>query len=334
VGPRAKEKAIDQGLREGVVRVARELLDAERAADEAAQAEAEAIAALMAALAEGPAGEVGAGLHDALGSAEALEPGGGQAEETGSVGKVESTPEGAEAAEAALDPFSPGYGRFPLPGPPDPEAEAQARLAEEALAAERRALAAQTRRISKALGREMVAYTKSFRIVEDQGERQALFSDDPDVLTEYVVLLEVQVEVERVRARLEEAGALRPQAASLLTGIRLEVYGLSHYGGYSALLELLSSDAVGAAAVSPLDFARGRVVLQVEGEWGPEQLMERLRAAAPPNLRLQGPGPGDLPAPLGWRPDSPGPRGAGRLVLRAAWAPLPPPGELGAETTQ
>jgi hypothetical protein len=318
VGPRSKEKAIDQGLREGVLRVARELLDAQSAADAAARAEAEATAALIAGLAGGPPPEPGSKIPAPLDPPALDSP------------VLDPTASGdAGAPQGFADPFSAGYGRLPVPGEADPEAVAQARLTEENLAAERRVLATQARQIRKALGREMVPYTKSFRIVEDQGERQALFSDDPDVLTEYVVLLEVQVEVERVRARLEEAGALRPLESSPLTGIRLEVYGLTHYGGYAALIELLESDPVAAVAVSPLDFARGRVVVQVEGEWGPGELMERLRTEAPPNLSIDVPEPGAPLAPLGWGPASPGPRGPSRLVLGAAWAPLPPAPEPG-----
>lgn len=343
VGPRSKEEAIDQGLRAGVVRVARELLDAQIAADAAARAEAEAIAALIAALTEDSRAEPGSALSGAFDSqaldSQALDPQargpqarGPQALDPSAVGEPEAGAGNAGGEpQGFADPFSAGYGRLPVSRESDPEADARARLAEETLAAERRALRSQTQQIRKALGREMVPYTKSFRIVEDQGERQALFSDDPDVLTEYVVLLEVQVEVERVRARLEEAGALRPREASPLTGIRLEVYGLTHYAGYAALLALLQSEAVGAVGVSPLDFARGRVVLRVEGEWSPEELMERLTTEAPPNLSIEVAGPGAVLAPLGWAPDSPGPRGPSRLVLRAAWAPLPPPAEPGSD---
>jgi hypothetical protein len=189
---------------------------------------------------------------------------------------------------------------------------------------------AEERLIREALGREMVSYTKSYRIVEDQGERPALFTDEPDVATEYVVLLEVQVETDRVRARLEEAGLLRPQVVSELTGIRIEILGLTHYRGYQALLDVLRSDAVSAEDVLPRHFSPGRVVVQVEGEWEPDQLLERLQAASPENLSIEvatpepslDPAPGSTPSP--WRNPVNQPPGPGKMVLRAAWGPLPP----------
>ena len=329
-GTRAKEKAIDEGLWEGVVRVARDLLDEERAAEEAARAAEQAAADLIAGLAPDlnfdPNFDFNSDPNSAPNSAPEFVPGFGPGFGPGESG--ESGVVDPEVIEAPPDPFLEGYGGFegPISGlPVDPEEEARARLAAEVIKAEKLVRAAQTRRIREALGRQMVPYTKSFRIVEDQGERQALFTDDPDVLTEYVILLEVQVEVERVRARLEEAGLLRPLEAHELTGIRLEIFGLTHYGGYAAVLDLLGSEAVAAEGVFPRHFAPGRVVVQVEGDWDPQQLLARLTAAAPPNLSIEGLDPGVPKVPLGWRADSPGPRGAGKLVLRAGWAPLPPP---------
>ena len=183
--------------------------------------------------------------------------------------------------------------------------------------------------IRKALGREMVSFTKSFRIVEDQGERPALFTDDPDVATEYVVLLEVQVETDRVRARMEAAGLLDPLEASELKGIQLEVLGLTHYLGYRALLDVLGSDTISAEAVFPRNFSSGRVVLSVQGEWAVEELLDRLKAAAPENLHIERAEPeigaasasDDVPA-LWSRPTIQAPRQA-KLVVRASWAPLP-----------
>jgi len=186
--------------------------------------------------------------------------------------------------------------------------------------AERLAEEAETQRLRDALGRETVPYTKSFRLVEDQGERPALFTRDPDVATEYVVLMEVQVEVDRVRVRLEEMGLLTPLESSELTGIRLEIRGLTHYGGYQALVGLLEGEAVAAEAVLPRHFAPGRVVVTVEGDWTPDELLERLEQAAPENLQIEARN-ADRPqdADLVIQP------GAPTLHLRADWAPPPPP---------
>lgn len=140
--------------------------------------------------------------------------------------------------------------------------------------------------IRAALGRDMVPYTRSFRIVDDQGERPALFTEHPDAATEYVVVVEVQVEAERVRERLVAAGLLEDEQRSATTGIELEVRDLSQYGGYAELATLLVSAPVGAASASPLELERGRAVLLVEAEWGVEELLERLLAAAPAGMRI------------------------------------------------
>ena len=141
-------------------------------------------------------------------------------------------------------------------------------------------------RIRKALGRDMVPYTKSFRILEDQGERPALFTQHPDAATEYVVVMEIQVEVDRVRKRLEEVGLIEPLQARKLEGIELELRGVWHYSLYRAVLDLLTQPAVAAAVVTPESFEGGRVQLRVEGDWSASELSERLQAAAPSELTL------------------------------------------------
>ncbi len=318
-GTLAKEKAIQEGLFEGVARVARDLLEAQAAAR-----------SLAASLRDAEAGDGdlgGTGME------------GGDAE-FGAIAELSrispQDPLAGILAAPGVDPYAdPSAAReLALPGlynsdlgsdfnsdlDPDPEA---LRLAA------KRAREAEDEMIRQALGREMVSFTKSFRIVEDQGERPALFTDDPDVATEYVVLLEVQVETDRVRARMEAAGLLDPLAASELKGIQLEVLGLTHYLGYRALLDVLGSDTVSAEAVFPRNFSSGRVVLSVQGEWAAEELLDRLKAAAPGNLHIEGAEPkigadsASEESPALWgRPTIQAPRQA-KLRVRASWAPLP-----------
>ncbi|MBW2384758.1 MAG: hypothetical protein JRG92_14075 [Deltaproteobacteria bacterium] len=140
--------------------------------------------------------------------------------------------------------------------------------------------------IETALGRDMVSYTKSFRIIEDQGERPALFTEHPDAATEYVVVVEVEVEVDRVREALVQAGLLEAAGVGILTGIVLDVRGLTQYAGYRALVALVRSERVGAAGVDPREYEHGRALLRVEAEWGASELLERLLAAAPPHLKI------------------------------------------------
>ena len=328
VGTVSKERAIDAGLWDGVVRVARDLIRAQEEADAAAAALALAdLASSQAGL-----GADGRNTGQSAGTGGFVDvfvvPGYGDVSGTGvGLPGIESTPYGgdpyAEAGTLSGDEESPDA------GPPLSEAEALAQA--EALRAEELRLAQiaereEKERIRKALGLDTVSYTKSFRIVEDQGERPAIFTDDPDVATEYLVLLEVQVEVDRVRAGLEQAGLLRPLAVSELTGIEVEVLGLGHYAGYQALLALLRGDAVAAAEVSPRHFGPDRVVLVLEGEWEAAELIERVQASAPANLVIEeaevltsaAAGGTDLWG--GARPPVPE-----KLRLRVAWAPLPEP---------
>jgi hypothetical protein len=178
-----------------------------------------------------------------------------------------------------------------------------------------------------ALGSDMVPYASSFRILDDQGERPTLFTDHPDAATEYVVVVEVQVDVDRVRDRLRSAGLLEIQGGlTALSGIELEARGLTDYRGYQALQALVQSERVGAASAEPREFERGRALLRVQAEWGARELLERLLAAAPPEMRItpidvEEPSPDELD---GWDRNAPA---VGSLVIEVSWTP--PPSEDG-----
>jgi hypothetical protein len=182
--------------------------------------------------------------------------------------------------------------------------------------------------IREALGNDMVPYTRSFKIVEDQGERPVLFTDNPDAATEYVVIMAVHVDVDKLKERLAAAGLLAQAEIEILTGILLEVRGLTQYRGYQKLVELLQSEAVGAVAVSPRQLERGRALLQVEGEWGPEELLDRLLAATTPELTIV---PISVEESGGYEPGGGSTLpGAGRLsvlVVGVRWTRPPPPSE-------
>jgi hypothetical protein len=173
--------------------------------------------------------------------------------------------------------------------------------------------------IREALGRDMVPYTRSFRIVDDQGERPSLFTEHPDAATEYVVVVEVQVEADRVRERLVAAGLLDEAGRNALKGIEVEIRDLTAYAGYEQFVALLKAERVGAASVSPLELDHGRAVLQVEAEWGPAELLERLLAAAPASLRIRPIAIADA-RPIGAEAD-PVSGGPARLTLSVKWTP-------------
>ncbi len=163
------------------------------------------------------------------------------------------------------------------------------------------------------LGKRMLPYTTRYRILDDQGERPAMFGEDPEVTREYVVIVEVSVEAERVEQRLVEAGLLSSEyAAGEATRLRVEVRGLLEYPAYQAMQGLLTGPGRALSAI-PVRFARGVAVLDLElpgrsaQGWGrdrrdAEQLVQRLVRAGPPSLVIR---------PIQIEP--------GKVVLSVAW---------------
>jgi hypothetical protein len=139
--------------------------------------------------------------------------------------------------------------------------------------------------LDEALGREPLDYATRFRIVEDRGERPALFSDDPEVEREYVVLVEVSVDAERVRQKLTRSGLMAgPSRTARRQRVQLVIEDVETWASYRAVRTLLED--VGVQSAVPVEMERGRAVLEVDGSRGPEELMTALVRAAPPNLRL------------------------------------------------
>ena len=158
-----------------------------------------------------------------------------------------------------------------------------------------------------ALGDDMVRYTRSFRILEDRGEGPALFGDAPGAKTEYVVIVQVQVDADRVEKRLAERGLItRSDAPGAVRVVKLEVTGLSEYGAYQALEGVLV-ERLGAKSVTPLELERGRSLLAVQTALEPAELLHQLLAVTPENLDI---------APLAAE--------AGAVRLSVYWTPPEP----------
>lgn len=165
--------------------------------------------------------------------------------------------------------------------------------------------------VAVALGDDPLVYTTRFRVVEDRGERPALFSGDPEAANEYVVLAEVHVDADRVRRRLSDAGLMRlPSGEVRRIRTRLALVEVRSWAEVQAVRTLLHE--VGAGTAVPVDLVRGRAVLAVESAHSPEALVDALLAAAPPELRLErlGAGPDglELRAHFLTAADSPAPR--------------------------
>ncbi len=138
--------------------------------------------------------------------------------------------------------------------------------------------------LDAALGDQPHGFVSRYRIIDDRGERPALFVDDPEAETEYAVIVEVQVDIDRVRDRLAEVGLLEPSGDGRRVRIRLEIRDVESYALYAAIRTLL--DEVGVRSALPVEMERGRVVLDVDGDREGEELLEDLLRAAPDNLTI------------------------------------------------
>jgi len=169
-------------------------------------------------------------------------------------------------------------------------------------AAERHALVSAVRRVAQeelpnfdpdrdtasldaALGDKPLDYVTRYRILEDRGERPALFSSEPGVEIEYVVVMEVEVEANRVRERLRSSGLMAaPRVGPRRHRVRLVIEDVGTWASYRAVRTLLED--LGVQSAVPVEMQRGRAVLVVHSQRSPDGLMAALVRAAPPNLRL------------------------------------------------
>jgi hypothetical protein len=141
--------------------------------------------------------------------------------------------------------------------------------------------------LHEALGDDMTPFARSFRIVEDQGIRPALFSTQKGATKEYVVVVDVRVDVDRVRSRLASRGLIYVEDTSGHgEGLEIEVTGLRVWPAYQTFLSLLLTADVGGQEVRPLAFERGRTLVWLGVTGSPEQVLERLLAASPPSLQI------------------------------------------------
>jgi hypothetical protein len=140
--------------------------------------------------------------------------------------------------------------------------------------------------LASALGADPFDYATRFRILEDRGIRSALLSKDPAVKSEYVVLVEVFVDAERVGERLRTAGWLgAPAGQDSESHVRLILEGLDSFGAYDALRRTLLDDPAVRSAL-PVELSAGRAVLEVDCGYDAQALGDALVARAGNGLRV------------------------------------------------
>jgi hypothetical protein len=140
--------------------------------------------------------------------------------------------------------------------------------------------------LDEVLGLDPLDYATRFRILEDRGERPALFVEDPGVETEYVVVVEVNVDVGRVRERLAAGGLLAlPAGETRGYRLRLVIEELEDFRAYASLRRTLI-EQVGVRSALPVEMERGRAVLELEADLEANELLDALMVAAPPELQI------------------------------------------------
>jgi hypothetical protein len=161
-----------------------------------------------------------------------------------------------------------------------------------------------------ALGADAPDFAVSFRVLEDRGEQDALLSGAPSGGREYVVVAEVQVDVDRVRERLRAARRLAGEPAPAPpAAFRLEVLEIPSPAVWTAVRAALAR--AGAASAIPVELESGRALFEVQTALGPEKTLERLLLA-------------ELPQGLGLEPVAPE-AGVLRLRVRPGPPAAPPP---------
>jgi hypothetical protein len=131
-------------------------------------------------------------------------------------------------------------------------------------------------------------YAVSYRVLEDRGLQDRV----PEGATkpsgrEYAVLAEVQVDLERVRERLQATGKLGAEAATAPAGpFRLEILEVPSPAVWTAVRTSLVR--AGARSVVPLELEAGRALVEVDAPIPADRVLERvLPAELPDGLGLE-----------------------------------------------
>ncbi len=145
--------------------------------------------------------------------------------------------------------------------------------------------------LRRALGDQPRGYTNRYRISEDRGLRERLFTggDDPDVSSEYVVVAQVDVDVERIRKALVKAGVIDlvvDVTVEIAGQLRLVILDPLNYRLLTDLQRVIEEEMEHSSAL-PLEFERGQAVLAVRSDLGPENFARSLIRRLPAELHVK-----------------------------------------------
>jgi hypothetical protein len=140
--------------------------------------------------------------------------------------------------------------------------------------------------LQRILGNEPLEYATRFQVVEDRGEGPALFGSDPGVETEYVVIVSVFVDRDRIRERLTRAGMILTPAGQVpQIRSRLILENLGEYWVYAEIRRVLLEELKMRSAI-PREFAPGRGVLELTAAQSPREFLGSLQRSVSDRMNL------------------------------------------------
>ena len=140
--------------------------------------------------------------------------------------------------------------------------------------------------LQRILGNEPLEYATRFQVVEDRGEGPALFGSDLDVETEYVVIVSVFVDRDRIRERLTRAGMmLTPAGQEPQIRSRLILENLGEYWVYAEIRRVLLEELKMHSAI-PREFAPGRGILELNAAQSPSEFLGSLQRSVSDRMDL------------------------------------------------
>jgi hypothetical protein len=140
--------------------------------------------------------------------------------------------------------------------------------------------------LQRILGNDPLDYITRFQVVEDRGEGPALFGSDLDVETEYVVIVSVFVDRDRIRARLTRAGMmLTPAGQQPEIRSRLILDDIGEYWVYAEIRRVLLEELKLRSAI-PREFTPGRAILELNAAQSPSEFLPSLQRSVSDRMNL------------------------------------------------
>lgn len=140
--------------------------------------------------------------------------------------------------------------------------------------------------LDEALGEDPFEFANRYRVLEDRGVRPALLSGASNVEKEYVVVVEVFVDVGRVLERLRAGGAIfAPSGETAHFRVWLVAEGIESFPAFDALRRTLLATP-GVRAALPTELRRGRAEFAIDAEREASAVLDDLLTVAPSALQI------------------------------------------------